>query len=75
MRTVRRQDLRLHGTTLAPTARELHPERHCSPHTWDCPVLMKLDPSAVAWTCAGCGAIVTAPVGAPRPQGSAVLTG
>jgi len=32
---------------------------------------MKLDPRSVAWTCAGCGAIVTGPVGGPPPAGSA----
>ncbi|MHB8695389.1 MAG: hypothetical protein ACYDHH_29530 [Solirubrobacteraceae bacterium] len=45
------------------------PVRNCPPHTWDCPVLTKRDPLAVAWTCAGCGAIVTTAVGAPRPAG------
>ncbi len=44
--------------------------RTCPPHTWDCPVVTKLDPSAVAWTCSTCGAIVNAPVGAPRPPGA-----
>jgi hypothetical protein len=29
----------------------------CPPHTWDCPVIMKLDPEHVAWTCRRCGAI------------------
>jgi hypothetical protein len=28
---------------------------------------MKLDPRSVAWTCAGCGAIATSPVGEPPP--------
>jgi hypothetical protein len=37
---------------------------------WDCPVLTKLDPLAIAWTCARCGEIVSAPVGAPRPDGN-----
>jgi hypothetical protein len=45
--------------------------RSCPPHTWDCPVLTKLDPSAVAWTCSSCGAIVNAPAGALRPRGAA----
>jgi hypothetical protein len=44
-------------------------DRSCPPHTWECPVLTKLDPLAIAWTCADCGEIVTAPVGAPRPRG------
>jgi hypothetical protein len=49
--------------------------RNCPPHTWDCPVLTKLDPLAIAWTCADCGAIATAPVGAPRPaNGAAAVT-
>ncbi|MGA3361493.1 MAG: hypothetical protein ABSD82_05635 [Solirubrobacteraceae bacterium] len=39
----------------------------CPPHAWGCPVVMKLDPRSVAWTCAGCGAIATAPVGEPPP--------
>ena len=43
-------------------------EKHtCSTHTWACPVLMKLDPNAIAWTCSVCGAIHSTPVGAPRP--------
>jgi hypothetical protein len=42
--------------------------RRCPPHAWDCPVLTKLDPLAIAWTCSACGAIVNAPVGAPRPM-------
>jgi hypothetical protein len=29
----------------------------CPPHEWDCPVIMKLDPEHVAWTCRRCGAI------------------
>lgn len=29
----------------------------CPPHAWDCPVIMKLDPDHVAWTCKRCGAI------------------
>ncbi len=29
----------------------------CPPHCWRCPVIMKLDPAHVAWTCARCGAI------------------
>jgi hypothetical protein len=42
----------------------------CPPHAWGCPVVMKLDPRSVAWTCAGCGAIATVPLGAPPPAGS-----
>ncbi len=29
----------------------------CPPHDWRCPVIMKLDPDHVAWTCAHCGAM------------------
>jgi hypothetical protein len=29
----------------------------CPPHAWRCPVIMKLDPDHVAWTCARCGAM------------------
>jgi len=29
----------------------------CPPHAWRCPVLMKLDPEHVAWTCERCGAV------------------
>ena len=43
----------------------------CPPHRWDCPVLTKLDPLAIAWTCRACGDIVTTPVGAPRPDAHA----
>jgi hypothetical protein len=60
------------GTTPAAMDHErIRTERSCPPHTWGCPVVMKIDPRSVAWTCAGCGAIVTAPVGAPPPAGSA----
>jgi hypothetical protein len=45
------------------------------PHDWNCPVLMKLAPDSVAWTCANCGAIVTTPVGAARPAGSPTAGG
>jgi hypothetical protein len=31
----------------------------CPPHRWDCPVIMKLDPEHVAWTCARCGSVAT----------------
>ena len=27
----------------------------CPPHKWRCPVIMKVDPDHVAWTCARCG--------------------
>jgi hypothetical protein len=29
----------------------------CPPHAWTCPVIMKLDPEHVAWTCGRCGKI------------------
>ena len=41
--------------------------RPCPPHDWDCPVVMKLDPEHVAWTCARCGAIATSCDRAERP--------
>ena len=60
------------GTTPAAMDHErIRIERSCPPHTWGCPVVMKLDPRSVAGTCAGCGAIVTGPVGGPPPAGSA----
>jgi hypothetical protein len=31
----------------------------CPPHRWGCPVIMKLDPEHVAWTCARCGVVAT----------------
>jgi hypothetical protein len=31
----------------------------CPPHRWGCPVIMKLDPVHVAWTCGCCGSIAT----------------
>jgi hypothetical protein len=30
--------------------------QNCPPHDWACPVVMKIDPEHVAWTCAQCGA-------------------
>ena len=39
----------------------------CPPHDWDCPVIVKLDPGRVAWTCARCGAIVLNDDLAARP--------
>jgi hypothetical protein len=29
----------------------------CPSHDWRCPVIMKLDPAHVAWTCSRCGAL------------------
>jgi hypothetical protein len=40
----------------------------CPPHDWRCPVMMKLDPDHVAWTCARCGAIATTDAAAVRPK-------
>ena len=31
----------------------------CPPHAWACPVIMKLDPEHVAWTCKYCGDVAT----------------
>jgi hypothetical protein len=39
----------------------------CPPHAWGCPVIMKLDPEHVAWTCGRCGAIATTSDPAVRP--------
>jgi hypothetical protein len=39
----------------------------CPPHAWGCPVIMKLDPEHVAWTCGRCGAIATTYDPAVRP--------
>jgi hypothetical protein len=62
------KDLRLNGNALAPRLREQrHDEHVCPPHLWGCPVVMKVDPRSVAWTCASCGAIVTTAVGAEPP--------
>ncbi|HWF74401.1 MAG TPA: hypothetical protein VG186_13720 [Solirubrobacteraceae bacterium] len=76
MNTYRPHEARPHETTLAPGRRELHHrDTPCPPHTWDCPVVMKLDPLALAWTCGSCGAITTTPIGMPRPHGSAAPAG
>ena len=62
------------GTAFAAANHARGPSTHgCPPHTWGCPVVMKLDPRSVAWTCAGCGAIVTVPHGGPPAPGSAAL--
>jgi hypothetical protein len=29
----------------------------CPPHRWGCPVVMKVDPEHVAWTCGRCGLV------------------
>ena len=41
--------------------------RPCPPHDWGCPVVMKLDPEHVAWTCGRCGAIATTDDAQQRP--------
>jgi hypothetical protein len=41
--------------------------RVCPPHDWGCPVIMKLDPEQVAWTCGRCGAIATTHDSSDRP--------
>jgi hypothetical protein len=62
------RDPRLNATPLARRRREpWASDRNCPPHAWGCPVLMKLDPQSVAWTCAKCGAIVGVPTDAPPP--------
>jgi hypothetical protein len=33
--------------------------RLCPPHRWGCPVVMKVDPEHVAWTCGRCGLVRT----------------
>ncbi|HME04073.1 MAG TPA: hypothetical protein VKG38_13710 [Solirubrobacteraceae bacterium] len=40
----------------------------CPPHDWECPVIVKLDPDHVAWTCAHCGVIGTSEDPAVRPD-------
>ena len=38
----------------------------CPPHAWTCPVIMKLDPDHVAWTCGRCGKVaLTDDLGVP----------
>lgn len=39
----------------------------CPPHAWGSPVIMKLDPEHVAWTCSRCGAIALTDDQAVRP--------
>jgi len=39
----------------------------CPPHAWSSPVIMKLDPEHVAWTCGRCGAIAVTTDPASRP--------
>jgi hypothetical protein len=39
----------------------------CPPHAWASPVIMKLDPEHVAWTCGRCGAIALSDDVAVRP--------
>jgi hypothetical protein len=42
----------------------------CPPHEWTCPVLMKLDPDHVAWTCRRCGAVALSDDYSHKPAGS-----
>jgi hypothetical protein len=63
-----RHEQRLNGKLLATRLREQRAHAlRCPPHDWGCPVVMKVDPRSVAWTCASCGAIAMVPVGAPPP--------
>ena len=39
----------------------------CPPHAWTCPVIMKLDPEHVAWTCGRCGKIAVSDDLSVRP--------
>jgi len=66
------KDLRLNGKAFAPRVRDDCAQHlGCPPHMWGCPVVMKVDPRSVAWTCASCGAIATVPVGdGPPPSTS-----
>ena len=41
---------------------------HCPPHAWGCPVVMKVDPDHVAWTCARCGRMALSNDLAARPD-------
>jgi hypothetical protein len=40
----------------------------CPPHEWGCPVIMKLEPELVAWTCARCGEMAKAPDAFPPAE-------
>jgi hypothetical protein len=40
----------------------------CPPHDWRCPVITKLEPGRIAWTCAGCGAVGYSPHLGRRPD-------
>lgn len=41
--------------------------KQCHAHEWSSPVIMKVDPEHVAWTCSRCGAIATTSDPASRP--------
>ena len=45
----------------------------CPPHRWGCPVIMKLDPDHVAWTCGRCGAIATTDDLSVRPASAPAM--
>src|SRR5581483_4827350 len=40
----------------------------CPPHAWGCPVIMKVDPGRVAWTCSRCGTVALSHDLAWRPE-------
>jgi hypothetical protein len=39
----------------------------CPPHDWRCPVVPKLDPDHVAWTCAVCGTVASSDETSEQP--------
>lgn len=70
------------GLVAAARAEELPPEalgemiwaiadamQMCPPHDWDCPIVSKVDPEHVTWTCRNCGAIA-AGIGGQLPAAS-----
>lgn len=62
------KDPNLNGKVAAPQLGGPRDDDHvCPPHLWGCPVVMKVDPRSVAWTCASCGAITTTAAGAESP--------
>ena len=46
----------------------------CPPHRWGCPVIMKLAPEHVAWTCGRCGAVALSDDLAARPAETPAVT-
>jgi hypothetical protein len=59
--------MNIHGQDDAVLAPERPQSHACPPHAWGCPVVMKVDPRSIAWTCAHCAAIVMLPVGESPP--------